>query len=147
MAGRLRILIVDDHEVVREGVKRVLEGEDRFEVCGEAADGPAAIQEADRLKPDLVVMDLRIPGLDGLQATRRILATHPQIRVLVFTIEETEQMAQEALRAGAKGFLSKADAGADLIGALQSLALGQTYLSPRFRERAGGNPSSSRAVS
>jgi CheY-like chemotaxis protein len=119
--SKARLLLVDDHEIVRQGLTSLLQGVEGFEICGQAASGEEAIQEADKSRPDIVIMDLRLPGIDGLQATRRILQAHPRTDVLIFTVDESEQVLREALRAGARGCLTKTDAGALLLSMLKTL--------------------------
>lgn len=118
---KARLLLVDDHEIVRHGLVSLLQGVDGFEICGEAATGEEAIREADKSCPDIVIMDLRMPGMDGLQATRLILKSHPQTDVLIFTVDESEQVLREALKAGARGCLTKTDAGSSLLSMLKIL--------------------------
>jgi PAS domain S-box-containing protein len=118
---KARLLLVDDHEIVRQGLASLLQGIEGFEVCGEVATGEEAIREADRTAPDIVIMDLRLPGMDGLQATRSILKSHPRIDVLIFTVDESEQVLREALKAGARGCLTKTDAGSSLLSMLRTL--------------------------
>lgn len=118
---KFRILVADDHGIVRQGIARILEGEQDFEMCGEASDGSKAIYEANRLTPDIIIMDLCMPKMDGLEATRRILKEHPEIAVLILTIDESEQMVREVAKSGARAYMGKADAGANLIAMLKSL--------------------------
>lgn len=118
---KARLLLVDDHEIVRQGLTSLLQGVEGFEICGEAATGEDAILEADKSQPDIVIMDLRLPGMDGLQATRSILKAHPQTDVLIFTVDESEQVLREALKAGARGCLTKTDAGSSLLSMLKTL--------------------------
>jgi len=118
---KARLLLVDDHEVVRQGLASLLQGVEGFEICGQVATGEDAIREADRSAPDIVIMDLRLPGIDGLQATRSILQAHPQTDVLIFTVDESEQVLREALKAGARGCLTKTDAGSSLLSMLKTL--------------------------
>jgi PAS domain S-box-containing protein len=120
--SKARLLLVDDHEIVRQGLASLLQGVEGFEICGEAATGEDAIREADKSSPDIVIMDLRLPGIDGLQATRSILKSHPGTDVLIFTVDESEQVLREALKAGARGCLTKTDAGASLLSMLKTLA-------------------------
>lgn len=119
--AKARLLLVDDHEIVRQGLASLLQGVDGFEICGQAATGEDAIREADRSTPDIVIMDLRLPGIDGLQATRSILKAHPDTDVLIFTVDESEQVLREALKAGARGCLTKTDAGSSLLSMLKTL--------------------------
>jgi CheY-like chemotaxis protein len=118
---KARLLLVDDHEIVRQGLTSLLQGVEGFEICGQAATGEEAILEADRSEPDIVIMDLRMPGMDGLQATRSILKSHPGTDVLIFTVDESEQVLREALKAGARGCLTKTDAGSSLLSMLKTL--------------------------
>ena len=120
--NKARLLLVDDHEIVRQGLASLLQGVEGFEVCGQAASGEDAIREADRSTPDIVIMDLRLPGIDGLQATRSILKSHPGTDVLIFTVDESEQVLREALKAGARGCVTKTDAGSSLLSMLKILA-------------------------
>lgn len=120
--AKARLLLVDDHEIVRQGLASLLQGVEGFEICGQAATGEEAIREADRSAPDIVIMDLRMPGIDGLQATRSILKSHPRTDVLIFTVDESEQVLREALKAGARGCLTKTDAGSSLLSMLKTLA-------------------------
>jgi PAS domain S-box-containing protein len=119
--AKARLLLVDDHEIVRHGLASLLQGVEGFEICGEAATGEEAIREADKSRPDIVIMDLRMPGMDGLQATRSILKSHPGTDVLIFTVDESEQVLREALKAGARGCLTKTDAGSNLLSMLKIL--------------------------
>jgi DNA-binding NarL/FixJ family response regulator len=116
-----RILLVDDHEVVRKGLRSILETRPGWEVCGEAANGRDAIEQAKLLQPDLVVMDISMPGLNGLGATRHILKEVPTTEVLILTMHESEQIVWEVLDAGARGFVLKSDAGRHLIAAAEAL--------------------------
>jgi PAS domain S-box-containing protein len=118
--AKARLLLVDDHEIVRQGLASLLQGVEGFEICGQAATGEEAIREADRSSPDIIIMDLRMPGIDGLQATRSILKSHPRTDVLIFTVDESEQVLREALKAGARGCLSKTDAGSSLLSMLKT---------------------------
>jgi DNA-binding NarL/FixJ family response regulator len=119
--ARIRILVADDHDVVRVGLRALLEAESSFEVCGEARDGREAVKEACRLAPDVVVLDFSMPGLNGLEATRRIRKALAKTEVLVLTAYDSEQLARALLNAGALGYLSKADADRDLVVAVQSV--------------------------
>jgi DNA-binding NarL/FixJ family response regulator len=146
----IRVLLVDDHAMVRRGMRDFLDLHDDIEVVGEAADGSEAVERADELVPDIVVMDLMMPNLDGIEATARIKATHPELEVIALTsfIEEARVVA--AIEAGASGFLLK-DAEADeLAAAIRAAAAGEVHLDPavagivarRMRDggRAGGAP-------
>ena len=117
----LRILVVDDHAVVRRGVRSLLESHEGWEVCGEAATGREAVTESLRLRPDVVVMDVSLPELNGLDATRQILKAAPEIEVLVLTMHHSEELVRDVLKAGARGYLLKADADESLIAAVENL--------------------------
>ena len=129
-----RILLVDDHEVVRKGVRSIFEMRPDWDICGEATDGRQAVEEAKRLKPDLVVMDIGMPGLNGLGATRHILRDLPSTQVLILTMHESEQIVWEVLDAGARGFVLKSDAGRELIGAVEALLEHKLSLSSKVSE-------------
>lgn len=117
-----RILLADDHDVVRAGLREMLNAHEGWEVCGEAANGRAAVEMAMRLKPDVAVLDLTMPDLNGLEATRQIRKELPQTEVLIFTMHETEQLIREVLAAGARGYVLKSDAGRHLVSAVESLS-------------------------
>jgi DNA-binding NarL/FixJ family response regulator len=140
----IRVLIVDDHEIVREGLQTLLAEEPDFEVVGTVGDGAAAVDLAEVTKPDVVVMDLVMPGLNGIEATRRILSKDPQARVLVLTTFADDQHVREAIQAGATGYLLKDILKADLLRALRDAAIGRPSLHPEvqqhlMREVAGKN--------
>ena len=130
----LRILIADDHEVARRGVRALLESHPGWEVCGEAADGREAVASASRLKADLVLLDIGLPSLNGLDATRQILAATPKTRVLILTVHDSEQVVREALAAGVLGFLLKSDAGRDLVAAVEALQHHRTFFTGKVAQ-------------
>jgi DNA-binding NarL/FixJ family response regulator len=129
-----RILVADDHEVVRRGLCALLQSRPEWEICGEAADGREAVEKCQSLKPDAVIIDIGMPTLNGLEATRQILKTSPHIRILVLTLHDSDQMIREVLDAGARGFLLKSDAARDLISAVQALRRDNTYFTSRVAE-------------
>jgi DNA-binding NarL/FixJ family response regulator len=131
----LRLLIVDDHPIVRDGLRGVLDGEDGFEVVGEAADGAQALVRAAELGPDVVLMDLRMPTMGGVEAIRRLRADAPGIRVLVLTTYDTESDVLPAIEAGATGYLLKDAPREDLIRAVRAAAQGQPVLAPSVAQR------------
>lgn len=133
--GELRLLLVDDHPVVRAGLAGMLSAEDDLTVVGEAGDGEEAVALAERLVPDVVLMDLRMPRLDGASATERILASHPHIRVLVLTTYDTDGDIVRAVEAGATGYLLKDTPRADLADAVRAAARGETVLAPPVAAR------------
>src|ERR1700758_2004809 len=113
-----RILLADDREIVRRGLRTLLEMRADWEICAEASDGRTAVQLAEELAPDVVILDLSMPELNGLEAARRIVAHCPRSRVLMLTMHETEQFVREALAAGVRGYILKTDAGRDLQNAV-----------------------------
>ncbi len=130
----LRILVVDDHAVVRRGVRSLLESRDGWEVCGEATTGRDAVEQSRRLRPDVVVMDLSLPELNGLDATRHILKDAPETEVLVLTMHQSEELARDVLQAGARGYVLKSDADENLIAAVDSLRQHKPFLTPAVTE-------------
>jgi DNA-binding NarL/FixJ family response regulator len=134
MSLPLRILVVDDHAVVRRGVRSLLESRDGWEVCGEATNGRDAVEQTGRLRPDVVVMDLSLPELNGLDATRQILKEAPGTEVLVLTMHHSEELARDVLQAGARGYLLKSDADENLIAAVDSLRQHKPFLTSTVAE-------------
>jgi len=131
----IRILIADDQELVRTGFRVVLDAEPDLEVIGEADDGLAAIEAAETLRPDVVLMDIRMPNLDGIEATRRIAARSGSPRILILTTFDLDDYVYEALRAGASGFLLKDARAAELRQAVRTVASGDSLLSPAITRR------------
>lgn len=132
----IRILIADDHELVRSGLRVMLDAQDVLEVVGEAADGAAAVERAHDLRPDIVVMDIRMPRMDGIEATRRIVAQRPvPPRVLVLTTFDLDEYVWEALRTGAGGFLLKDAAPQQIAEAVRTVAAGESLLAPAVTRR------------
>jgi DNA-binding NarL/FixJ family response regulator len=131
--NQLRILVADDHEIVRRGICEMLRAHSGWQVCGEAADGRSAVEQVMQLKPDIVILDIGMPNLNGLDAARKILHYNPRQRVLILTVTDTEQVVLEVLHAGAKAYLSKSDAAKDLVRAVESLEHNRSY----FNSRAG----------
>ncbi|MBA0123970.1 response regulator transcription factor [Haloechinothrix sp. YIM 98757] len=130
----IRVLLVDDQELMRAGFHMVLGAAEDIEVAGEAGDGDTAVRLTTELDPDVVLMDIRMPGLNGVEATRRIVASHPA-RVLVMTTFDLDEYVYSALKAGASGFLLKDTAPGDLISALRSVATGDAVVSPSITRR------------
>jgi DNA-binding NarL/FixJ family response regulator len=126
----IRVLLADDHQLVRAGIRALLERIPDIEVVGEAADGREAIRMLQEHRPDVVLMDLIMPGLNGLEATERIVKEHPRVRVIILSMNAAEGFVLQAIRAGASGYLLKNSRTAELEQALRSVAEGQTYLSP-----------------
>jgi DNA-binding NarL/FixJ family response regulator len=130
----LRILIADDHEVARSGIHAVLESHPGWEVCGEAKDGREAVDLANKLRPNIVLMDIGMPNLNGLDAARQILASTPDARILILTMHDTDQVVREVLSAGARGFLLKSDAGRDLVTAVEALQQNRTFFTTKVAQ-------------
>ena len=133
-AAPLRTLVVDDQELVRAGFRMILE-RGGLEVVGEAADGASAVAMAKRLVPDVVLMDIRMPVLDGIEATRQVVAAHPEVRVVVLTTFDLDEYVLEAVRAGASGFLLKDIPPTDLVHAVRVVARGDALLAPALTRR------------
>jgi DNA-binding NarL/FixJ family response regulator len=128
----IRVLIVDDHGIVRDGLSALLDGRSGMQVVGTASDGKAAVRAAELLTPDVIVMDLALPELNGIDATIRILAAHPLIRVVVLSASDTSEHVFRAIRAGARGYVLKESAAAEIVQAVASVCKGDRYLSPRL---------------
>ena len=131
----IRVLVADDQSMVRAGFRMLLADEDDIEVVAEASNGREAVDKAARFDPTVVLMDIRMPELDGLEATRRILAADPEARVLVLTTFDLDEYVYEALRAGASGFVLKDDPPEQLIAAVRTVASGDALLSPAITKR------------
>lgn len=127
---RIRVLLADDHTIVREGLRSLLASHDDVEVVGEAADGREAVRLAEELKPDVVVMDLTMPSLNGVDATEQIRRRRPETRVLILSMHSGEEHVRPAIRAGASGFLVKGSGLSDLLAATRAVAAGDAFFSP-----------------
>jgi len=134
LSNPLRILIADDHEMVRHGLRSLLEQREGWTVCGEAADGRTAVSQAETLRPHIVIMDVSMPELNGLEATRMIRKTIPNCEVLILSMHHSEQLVREVLAVGARSYMLKSDAGELLISAIESLAQGKPFFSPQVSE-------------
>ncbi len=130
----LRILIADDHEVARQGIRALLEAHPGWEVCAEAKDGREAVELASTTNPSLILLDVGMPNLNGLEAARQILAASPDIPILILTMLDSDQVVREVLRAGARGFLLESDAGRDLVAAVEALQLRRTFFTTRVSQ-------------
>jgi DNA-binding NarL/FixJ family response regulator len=131
----IRVLVADDQSMVRAGFRMLLAGEEDIEVVAEASNGLEAVNKAARFDPTVVLMDIRMPELDGLQATRRILAADDRARILILTTFDLDEYVYEALRAGASGFVLKDDSPEQLIAAIRTVAAGDALLSPTITKR------------
>ncbi|HEY6802328.1 MAG TPA: response regulator transcription factor [Pyrinomonadaceae bacterium] len=130
----LRILLADDHDVVRRGLREQITTHEGWEVCGEASDGREAVKLASKLMPDVAVIDLSMPELNGLEATRQIRKESPRTEILIFTMHETEHLIREVLSAGARGYVLKSDNGRHLITAVEALSHRKPFFTARVSE-------------
>lgn len=128
----LRILIADDHAVVRAGLRTLLESRNGWEVCAEATDGRDAVEKTAKLKPDVAVLDIGMPLLNGVEATRQIHKSSPRTEVLILTMHESDDLVQQVVEAGARGYILKDDADRVLLAAVEALRLHKPYFSPRI---------------
>jgi DNA-binding NarL/FixJ family response regulator len=133
--GGVRVLIVDDQALIRQGLKTLLELEEGLEIVGEAADGASGVAAYASLHPDVALMDIRMPGMDGVEAARRIRAADPEAKILVLTTFDEDRLVFEAVRAGARGYLLKDMSGAELAAAVREVASGGAALQPGVARR------------
>lgn len=133
---KLRVLIADDHDVVRAGVRSLLKNQPDCAVCGEATTGREVVALATQIKPDVVVMDITMPELNGLEAARQILDTVPNARILILSVHESEVLVREILDTGAHGYILKSDAGRELVAALRALGRGETFFTSKVAQIA-----------
>jgi DNA-binding NarL/FixJ family response regulator len=131
---KLRILVADDHEVVRRGLCTLLQNHEGWEVCGEASDGREAVEMARKMRPDVVILDVGMPNLNGLAATRQLIQQNPDQKIIVLTITDSDQVIHEALDAGARGFVLKSDAGRDLVSAVDALQRNRMFFTQRVND-------------
>jgi len=134
--NKLRIILAEDHETIRDGLKLLVNSRSDMEVVGEADNGTTALQLAEEFSPDVVVMDISMPELNGLQATKKLKDKSPQVKVLILTRHSEPGYLQELLQAGASGYVLKQSKSEELIRAILAVAAGQTYLDPAITERA-----------
>jgi DNA-binding NarL/FixJ family response regulator len=133
--GKISILIADDHEIMREGLRRLLGAEADLQIVGEAADGEEAIRRTAELQPDVVIMDIAMPGVGGIDATRAILRDNPQTKVVILSMYDYDHYIREGLEAGARAYLAKSNAARELIAAIRAAYRGELYFSPGIGER------------
>ncbi len=131
----IKILLADDHEIVREGLRNLLEKQEGFEVVAEAEDGLTAVKKAKKFSPDLVIMDIGMPDLNGIEATRQILAESPHIKIIALSMHSETRFVSEMLKAGASAYLLKDSAFEELIQAIQASRSNKIYLSPRIADK------------
>jgi DNA-binding NarL/FixJ family response regulator len=127
-----RVLIVDDHAFIRRGVQSILQAFPEWELCGEADNGRDAVRLVDELNPDVIVMDVTMPGMNGIEATRVIRRAHPDVKIVLLTLHESAEILRNGFRAGARGYLLKADAEQELVKALRVVTGKGSYISPRI---------------
>src|ERR1700704_5555259 len=130
----LRILVADDHEIVRRGLVSLLRSHAGWEVCGEAQDGREAVDKANTLRPDIIILDIGMPNLNGLEAARQMLRHNPLSKILILTIEDGDDLVRAVLDAGARGFVLKTDASRDLVTAVETLQSNETFFTPKIAE-------------
>ena len=128
--NKIRLLLADDHTILRDGIRALLDDQADIEVIGEAEDGLSTVKMVAKLKPDVVIMDIAMPMLNGLEATRQIQRDYPQVRVLILTMHENEEYIRQVLAAGALGYVLKDAAAHDLLGAIRAVYRGEAVLSP-----------------
>lgn len=130
----LRILVADDHELVRHGIRGILRAQRGWRVIGQATNGREAVEKTNKLKPDVAILDVSMPELDGLQATRQIRDANPNTEVVVLTMHESDQMVRRVLDAGARGYVLKSDLAANLVKAVKHVSAGKLFLTPRVSD-------------
>ena len=128
--GKIRILVVDDHAILRDGIRALLSLHNDFEIVGEASEGKEAIEKARELSPDVIIMDIAMPGMDGLEATRRIRKKSPRVKVLVLTQHDNREYVVSAIKAGATGYVPKRALGSELVSAIRAVYKGDSFLYP-----------------
>ena len=128
----MKVLLVDDHALVRRGFRRMLEDEPSFQVVGEASDGLEAVQLAEQLRPEVIVMDCALPQINGIEASRRILARQPEVAILMLSMHSEDTLVRQAMEAGAKGYVLKNAMDLDLVSAIKKVAEGKTVLDPQI---------------
>ncbi len=130
----LRILLADDHELTRSGLRYLLEKHEDWSVCGEASNGRLAVEMAEKLRPDFAILDMSMPEMNGLEATRQILKKQPQLNILIFTMHETERVIVDVMEAGARGVVLKSDVGENMVAAVESISKGRRFFTSRVAE-------------
>jgi len=128
--GKVKVLIVDDHAIMRDGIRALLSIHDDLKIVGEASEGREAVEKAQELMPDVIIMDIAMPGMDGLEATRRITKKNPRVKVLVLTQHSNKEYVLSTIKAGATGFVPKRALGSELVSAIRAVYAGDTFLYP-----------------
>jgi DNA-binding NarL/FixJ family response regulator len=134
-AHRTRVLVVDDHEMMRQGLRHILAATDDFVCVGEASDGHEALRQIESYQPDLILMDVKLPGGSGIETTRQLARRHAQARVIIYTYHDDETYLEQAIQAGAKGYLLKSDPNQLLLMALRAVQAGEMFLSPALADK------------
>lgn len=127
---KIKVLVVDDHAIMRDGIRALLALQEDIEIVGEAAEGREAIKKTEELAPDVIIMDIAMPGLDGLEATRRIIKKHPTVKVLILTQHDKREYILSSIKAGATGYVPKRAVGSELLSAIRAVHRGDSFLSP-----------------
>jgi DNA-binding NarL/FixJ family response regulator len=135
----LRILLADDHSLVRRGIRLLLGARAGWQICGEAADGREALEKVNELQPDILILDLNMPELNGLEVTRRVHKILPRVEVLVLTVQDSEQVMRQVLQAGARGYILKSDAGNELLAAVDAVRRHHLFLSSQASRMLRGS--------
>jgi DNA-binding NarL/FixJ family response regulator len=130
----LRILVADDHDLTRAGLRYMLEKQSGWSVCSEASNGRAAVEMAEKFSPDIAILDMSMPELNGLEATRQISKSNPHTKILIFTMHETERIIADVLEAGAHGIVLKSDAGDNIVKAVETISTGRRFFTSRVAE-------------
>ncbi|MBI4294619.1 MAG: response regulator transcription factor [Chloroflexi bacterium] len=139
MSDKMRVLIADDHAIVREGLRAILEAQADIEIVAEAANGQEAVEKTEHLKPDIVIMDLTMPGMGGLEATRQIKQSSPDVKIIALTMHESDEYFFQILHAGASGYFIKGGSSAELVSALRAVWQGDVFLYPSMTKRLLGD--------
>lgn len=133
--NRLRILLADDHALMRRGLRSILESHAGWEICAEADTGREAVLQAAQLRPDVMILDVCMPDLNGIEATRQVRKVSPRTAVLILSVHESDHLVREVIEAGARGYLLKSDSGAELVAAVESLGRNKPFFTGRATER------------
>lgn len=133
----LKLLVADDHELVRKGIRAIVAEQPSWEIVAEATTGREAVEKAKTAKPDIVILDVSMPELNGMEAARQMLRNDVKCRILMLTVHESDQIVREAIVAGVRGYVLKSDANRDLVGAIDAVGRNRTYFTPRVEQMVG----------